>query len=282
MKTSDIKEYVVGIVKDFEKIPCDTTIKKAEKMQELKALAELLQEQLQSIRSTITKGTNEIDAHLTSKFKELANVKEIINSPIHAPSSSTVQPTKTWSEVAALGGTTPPTTVVATITKDVPETQKVEIVPGIFVEAFKIKSDKECFDHRGYLCVDKRSDKICYALNDTIVRGRITRILSKDSPVCKWRSFNPYIGNADTDNKFYHEDDPTDYHWLTNRMEYYPASANQNNTPLYSYGIGDRNYMMKDLQCATSPQLKLSLDLAAHFALTAYLISTTMDARHKK
>ena len=116
-----------------------------------------------------------------------------------------------------------------------------------------------------------------------IIKGKITNITFGNVPVHKWRTFDPHFGNEDKDGKFYHDSDITDYHWMTNRMEYYPASfPNDENMPIYAYGIGDRQFLKNDLHCANAQQIGLVRDISGHFSLIGLSVARELAQRTNK
>lgn len=272
-KFSTITSLVEESISTFNKIDCASSLMlKAKKLQELEILKNKLQSTLTDIINCIESGKLEIDLQVQEQAKKIAKVKELINSNSNITfyeknkTHQTHAVEKTWGGIASTNLNKSPIIIAQ---PNIPTTAmtKLQLAPDVFENAFIIHNEQECHQYKGSLCYVHKTDRFCFSLNDLIIRGKITRILSKEESVLKWRTFDPRLG-IDPEGRFYHEDDPKDVHYLTNRMEYFPASINsEKKLNPYTYPLGDRNNLKWDLESLNLQDYSLMNDICGHFTL---------------
>lgn len=158
-----------------------------------------------------------------------------------------------------------------------------DVAPGVKIKAFIIEDPAEAHNHRGFWCYHPDSSRYYLSINNKLVYSYVTNINAYNQQPIKFTEFDSNRGSSKSTN-FYHPPEiygGDDRRQITEKMCFVPASTSSNPKKSYIYRIGDRDTLGEDLVQASSSDIRLVRDVAAHWIMVGYLSARQETIRNR-
>lgn len=290
-----LKEKREEIVKKIVDTPLTTSeggVKRAELIENLRAMMYVIKRELEQFESVITTQENEIQMYISSTETHITTLKKVIGKTTNVPASTR------YADVVKTNPTPPPQVKgmlrVNTTSKYYRgsaliqpshlntstgyPTTKVEIAPGIHIGAWIIQTPTDCHKYLGFLCYNPNDNRCWFSINNIAYPAFVTKVFDSHETPKKFAEYEP--GKEKYPNQienFYRPpekfDESKDIRCLTNRLKYLPTSvSDQNVHNIYNVRISDKDNLKTDIINSSESDARLACDVGSHGFLVGLAI----------